>query len=103
MRNEVIYQFVKVLFAFLLPARLVSILVPRRRLFPLRQQRAMVPVTYHNHHIHLSAEAAVHISHSVLFGSSVNHNQQNVVHEYAEHDRIEQYPDTVREEIVSPN
>ena len=93
----------KVLLAFILPARLISILVPLRRLFPLRQQRAMVPVAYHNHHIHLSAEAAVHISHSVLFGSSVNHNQQNVVHEYAEHDRIEQYPDTVREEIVSLN
>ena len=67
----------------------------------------MVPAAYHNHHIHLYAEAAVHISHSILFGSSVNHyhNQQNVNLEdrNAEHDGIEQYPDMVREEIESLN
>ena len=85
-----IYQSVKFLFTFLLPARLISIPVPRRRLVP---SRAMVPATYHhhhhhlhNHHNHLSAAAAAH------------HHQQNVDNEdrNAEQDGIERCPDTVR-------
>ena len=89
-----IYQSVKFLFTFLLPARLISILAPRRRLVPSRQQRAMVPAAYHHHH-HL------HNHHNHLSAAAAAHHQQNVDHvdRNAEQDGIERCPDTVREEM----
>ena len=87
---KVIYQSVKFLFTFLLPARLISILVPRRR--RLVPSRAMVPATYHHHHHHL------HNHHNHLSAAAAAHHQQNVDHEdrNAEQDGIERCPDTVR-------